>query len=168
MRNAREVVPLVTAITLVAAAVPAHAVSIDCSGTKRSKAAPYQEAIKPGDRPDHELQLAIRVHTISSKHPDFNGSEQTVYALQDAYDKSGTSVGYFMYTLSNGDKVWARFDSIYATVTAEGSWEVTYQGVLRFVNGTGKYANIRGGGHYEGRIRPGTGFEETFTCSAEY
>ena len=60
------------------------AAEIDCSGTKESRTAPYKEIIRPGDRPDHEMILAIRTHLISSKDPDFDGSEQTVYALQDA------------------------------------------------------------------------------------
>ena len=48
------------------------AAAIDCSGTKVSKAASYRESIRPGDRPDHELILAIRTHVISSKDPDFD------------------------------------------------------------------------------------------------
>jgi hypothetical protein len=45
---------------------------------------------------------------------------------------------------------------------------VTYQRVFRCVGGTGKYADIRGGGHYRGKVTPTAGFEEAFVCSAEY
>lgn len=70
--------------------------SHDCSGTKKSKSAPYREAIRPDDRADHEMVQAIRVHLISSKDPSFDGSEQTVYAHQDEYGGSGSQTGYFL------------------------------------------------------------------------
>jgi hypothetical protein len=148
--------------------IDAVGAAMDCSGTKKSKAAPYKEVIRPCDRPDHEMIQAIRTHVISSNDADFDGSEQTVYAHQDAYAGSGTSVGYFLYTLKSGEKIWAKFDSVYSTTPTQSSWEATYQGVFRFVGGTGKYANIHGGGHYEGKITPSAGFEESFVCSAQY
>jgi hypothetical protein len=141
---------------------------MDCSGTKKSRERPYTEVIHPGDRPDHEMIQAIRTHVISSKDADFDGSEQTVYAHQDAFAGAGTSVGYFLYTLKNGEKIWAKFDSVYSTTSTQGSWETRYQGVFRFVGGTGKYAGIRGGGHYTGKVAPAAGFEETSVCSAQY
>jgi hypothetical protein len=159
---------------------------MDCSGTKKSKERPYTEVIHPGDLPDHEMRQAIRTHVISSKNADFDGSELTVYSLEDSYvvmqdgavtrtevppwalPQGGTSVGYFLYTLKNGEKIWAKFDSVYSTTSTQGSWETRYQGVFRFVGGTGKYAGIHGGGHYEGKVTPAAGFEETFVCSAQY
>lgn len=150
---------------------PAIAEKIDCSGTKTSKDAPYRESIKPGDRPEHELVLAIRNHAISSIHPDFDGSIQTAYAMHDEYGAGGAQSGYFLYTLTSGEKVWARFNSVDAIKKLTGSkdtWEATYQGSFRFIGGTGKYAAIRGGGTYQGTVRPTTGFQETFACEAEY
>ena len=146
----------------------AWAAAIDCSGTKVSKAAPFSETIRPGDRADHKMMLAIRTHEISSKDPDFDGSEQTVYALQDEYGHAGTQSGYFMYTLKSGEKIWAKFDSVDSMTGTRDSWEFTYQGVFRFIKGTGKYVAIRGGGHYKGKVRSTTGFAETFVCSMEY
>jgi len=144
------------------------AAAIDCSGTKKSKTAPFREVIQPGDRSDHDMILAIRTHAISSKDPDFDGSEQTVYALQDEYAHAGTQTGYFLYTLKSGEKIWAKFDSMDSTGGTREAWEVTYQGVFRFIGGTGKYATVHGGGHYQGKVRPTTGFDETFVCSMEY
>lgn len=144
------------------------AVEIDCSGTKKSKAALYREVIRPGDRADHELTLAIRTHAISSKSSDLDGSELTVYALHDEYSRAGSQLGYFLYTLKSGEKIWAKFDSVNSVAGTGDSWEATYQGVFRFIGGTGKYTAIRGGGHYQGKVRPVTGFDETFVCSMEY
>jgi hypothetical protein len=162
------------------------ATAMDCSGTKKSKERPYTEVLQLGDHTGHEMRQAIRTHVISSKNADFDGSEQTVYAHEDSYavmqdgggirtevpswavPQAGTSVGYFLYTLTNGEKIWAKFDSVYSTTSTRGSRETTYQGVFRFVGGSGKYASIRGGGHYEGKITPIAGFEESFVCSAQY
>jgi hypothetical protein len=124
----------------------AWADSMDCSGTKKSKDRPYTEDIRPGDLPDHVMRQAIRTHVISSKDADLDGSEQTVFAHEGYYAKAGTSVGYFLYTLKSGDKIWARFDSVASTVSMQGSWEATYQGAFRFIAGTGKFSGIRGRG----------------------
>jgi hypothetical protein len=48
------------------------------------------------------------------------------------------------------------------------TWETTYQGVFRFISGTGRYAGIRGGGHYQGTVTQSAGFKETSVCSAVY
>jgi hypothetical protein len=159
------------AVGLAVAGGSAWAEKMDCSGTKRSLSSPYSEVIEPGDNTSHQLKQQIRVHVISSKDPDFDGAEQTVYAHHDEYAGSGTSVGYFMYTLKNGEKLWAKFDSVYSTVSTPGGperWESTYQGVFRFISGTGKYSGIRGGGQYKGTVTPSAGFRETSVCSAEY
>ena len=142
---------------------------MDCSGTKRSLSSPYSEVIELGDDPNHRMMQQIRVHLISSKDPDFDGAEQTVYAHQDEYAGAGTSIGYFRYKLKSGEEIWAKFDSIYS-VAGWGTqdWEATYQGVFHFVSGTGKYAGIRGGGHYAGTVAPGVGFKENSVCSAMY
>jgi hypothetical protein len=40
--------------------------------------------------------------------------------------------------------------------------------VFHFISGTGRYADIREGGHYEGTVTQSTGFKETSVCSAMY
>ena len=160
---------VIVASGLAAAGGPAQADTMDCSGTKRSLSSPYSEVIEVGDDPSHKMKQQIRVHLISSEDPNFDGAEQTVYAHHDEYDSAGTSVGYFLYTLKSGEKIWAKFDSIYSVAgLGTPDWEATYQGVFHFVSGTGKYAGIRGGGNYQGTVTPGVGFKETSVCSAEY
>ena len=158
----------ITTLSATLVGTAANAATMDCSGSKKSKAQPTPEVIRPGDRPDHDLKLSIRNHTISSRDPDFDGSQQTAYSLEDVYGGSGPIVGYFMYTLTSGEKLWAKFDSITELTRPGSNWEVNYQGTFRFIGGTGKYAAIRGGGHYRGKVTAERGFEETSTCSAEY
>jgi hypothetical protein len=72
-------------------------------------------------------------------------------------------------SLKSGEKIWAKFDSIYSTARmGKPDWEATYQGVFHFISGTGKYAGIRGGGHYEGTVTQSAGFNEASVCSAVY
>lgn len=146
---------------------PAAAGLLDCSGSKVSKERPDPEVIKLGDRPGHELRQAIRVHVVTSGDAEFDGAEKTAYAHEDVTAGAGTSVGYFLYTLRNGDKLWARFESVFSTTYGD-AWRTTYQGVFTFLSGTGKYRSIRGGGHYEGTITMADGFREKSTCRAEY
>lgn len=169
MNKLTGILIVIAASGLATAGGPARADTMDCSGTKRSLSSPYSEVIDLGDDPSHQMKQQIRVHLISSKDPDFDGAEQTVYAHHDEYDGAGTSVGYFRYTLTSGEKIWAKFDSVYS-VAGWGTpdWEATYQGVFHFVSGTGKYAGIRGGGHYQGTVTPNAGFKEISVCSAEY
>jgi hypothetical protein len=54
-----------------------------------------------------------------------------------------------------------------STKLAHGTCESKYHGVFRFIGSTSKYANVRGGGHYQGTVTPASGFDETFVCSVE-
>jgi len=159
---------VVEAVAVCAFAVgPSMADVLECSGSKVSKERPLPDVIKLGDRPDHELRQAIRVHVVTSGDVDFDGAEQTAYAHEDVTAGAGSSVGYFLYTLRNGDKLWARFESVFSTTHGD-AWRTSYQGVFTFISGTGKYKSIHGGGHYEGSITMADGFREKSTCRAEY
>lgn len=169
MNRLSRILIVIVASGFAAAGGIAHAGEMDCSGTKRSLSSPYSEVIQLGDDPSHKMMQQIRVHLISSNDPDFDGAEQTVYAHQDEYAGAGTSVGYYRYTLKSGEKIWAKYDSTYSVAgLGTADWKATYQGVFHFVSGTGKYAGIRGGGHYQGTVTPSVGFNETSVCSAVY
>jgi hypothetical protein len=120
MNKLTRVLIVIVASVLATAGGTARADQMDCSGTKRSLSSPYSEVIELGDDTSHQLKQQIRVHLISSKDPDFDGAEQTVYAHHDEYAGAGTSVGYFLYTLKSGEKIWAKLDSIYSTARTGG------------------------------------------------
>ena len=61
----------------------ALAESMDCSGSKISKERSSYEVIRPGDRADLELRQYVRVDVISSKNPELDGTETTVYTHED-------------------------------------------------------------------------------------
>jgi hypothetical protein len=145
----------------------ASAELMDCSGSKTSKERRSQEVIRPGDRPDRELRQYIRVDVISSKNPEIDGTEQTVYAHEDLTGDSGRHNGYGDFVLKNGEKLWYKFEGVHYTVRKGGTWEARYQGIFHFIAGTGKYKAVRGGAHYQGIVTP-AGLTEDFVCSASY
>jgi hypothetical protein len=164
LRNASVVATL--GILLAPGAVLAE--KIDCSGSKKSKQQLSWQAIKPGDRPDREMVQFVRLDVISSKNPDFDGAEQTVYGHIDQIGGTGTESGYAVATLKSGEKLWAKWEGTQYLVPKGGdAWEIPYLGVFRYIAGTGKYKAIRGGGYYKGVATP-AGLTEESVCEAEY
>ena len=145
----------------------ASAELMDCSGSKQSKERRSYEVISPGDRPDRSLRQYIRVDIISSKNPEIDGTEQTVYVHEDNVGGTGHHSGYGDFVLKNGERLWYKFEGVHYTSTRDGVWGSHYQGVFHFIAGTGKYKAIRGDAHYQG-IVTSTGLTEDFVCSALY
>jgi hypothetical protein len=156
--------------TLVALLAPGCALAekLDCSGSKTSKQEVSTQSIKPGDRPDRELVQVVRIDVLSSKNPEFDGTEETVYVHLDHIGGTGTHSGYVVNTTKSGEKLWARFQGAHYFVPKGGdAWELPYVGNYHYIAGTGKYKAIRGGGYYRGMITP-AGLTEEFVCEAEY
>jgi hypothetical protein len=108
------------------------------------------------------------VDVLSSKFPEWDGAEQVVYGHSDTVGGSGISTGYSMTTLKTGETVWSKWESAQYLVAKGGDgWEVPFQGVFRFIAGTGKYKAIRGGGHFRGTGTP-SGITQENVCEAEY
>jgi len=145
----------------------ASAELMDCSGSKVSKERSSFEIIHPGDRPDRQLRQYIRVDVVSSKNPEIDGTEQTVYVHEDLTGESGRHNGYGDFVLKNGEKLWYKFEGVHYMVRKGSDWKSHYQGITHFIGGTGKYKAIRGGAHYEGVVTP-AGLTEDFVCSALY
>jgi hypothetical protein len=140
---------------------------MDCSGSKKSKQRVSREVIKPGDRPDRELAQTVRIDVLSSKNPEFDGVEQTVYNHSETVGGAGSHSGYAMTALKSGEKVWVRYQGTHHVVPKGDSWESSHQGVFRYIAGTGRYKAIRGGGYYQGKSTP-DGLTEDFKCEAEH
>jgi hypothetical protein len=164
LRNAT----VVSLLGLSLASASATAEKMDCSYSKKSKQNISNQAIEPGDRPDRRMSQYIRVDVLSSKQPEWDGAEQTVYGHSDTVGGAGTNMGYSLTTLKSGEKIWSKWEGVQYLVSKGGDeWEVPFQGVFRFIAGTGKYKGIRGGGHYRGITTP-AGLTQDSTCEAEY
>src|SRR5690242_17348520 len=125
---------------------------VHCSGTNKSKEVLSWQPINLGGREGHQMVQFVRVDTVSSQNPEFDGGEVTVYAHIDQIAGTGTVTGYSVESLRSGDKLWTKFESTQYNVVTKGpnDWEIHFISVFQFIAGTGKYKNIRGGGHNTG------------------
>jgi hypothetical protein len=145
----------------------AAAEQFDCSGSKVSTDRKSYAVIQPNDRADRQLRQYIRIDLLSSANPEIDGTEQTVFVHEDIVGNTGHHSGYGSFALKNGEKLWYKFDGVSSVVRDGAAWEAHYQGVFHFISGTGKYAAIRGGASYHGKVTP-AGLTEEFVCSASY
>jgi hypothetical protein len=139
----------------------ALAEKLDCSGVKRFKQLISREVVRPGDRPDRELVQLVRVTVWD------NGAEETEYEHEDQVGGAGTHYGYSVVNRKEGERLWSKWEGTHYRVSKGDTWEIRYQGVFRFISGTGKYKAIRGHGYYHGT---GTvaGSTTEVICEAEY
>lgn len=164
----RRPTPVMLASVAMASAVGCGDVSaefIDCSGTAKMTAETSRTVIVP--QANRELAQVMRTWGISSKHPEFEGTERTVYMHLDHLNGTGVHSGYWVFVLNSEEKLRAKFEGSHFTEVQAGRWETRFQGVFHFIYGTGKYESIRGGGYYHG-AESATGGVETFGCSASY
>jgi hypothetical protein len=71
--------------------------------------------------------------------------EQWLRSYSDYVDRNGTSWGYAVTVLENGDKIFAEFSSAVQTVVSpDGSKKTAATAVQKWTGGTGKYLGVRG------------------------
>ncbi len=140
----------------------------DCSSTKQSKQELSRTVSQPSNIPGHEMFQALRIDSQSSSNPDFNGVDQLVFGQVDHVYGTGDHRGHSINLHRNGDRSFTRWSGTHKTVAVDGgSWETTIVGRYEFTGGTGKFASIKGGGTYQGKLTP-QGLTEQDTCQAEY
>jgi hypothetical protein len=149
------------------ATTTAAAEQLDCSGSKVRTDRKSYEVIQPDDGAGRQLRQYIRIDLLTSANPEIDGTEQTVFVHEDIVGNTGHHSGYGSFALRNGEKLWYKFDGVSSVVRDGAAWEAHYQGVFHFISGTGKYAAIRGGASYHGKVTP-AGLTEDFVCSASY
>ena len=153
------------ALTGALACGDASADFIDCSGTAKLTAEASRTVIVP--QANRELGQVVRTWRFSSKHPEFEGIERTVYMHLDQLNGTGVHSGYWVFVLNSEEKLRAKFEGSHFTEVQSGRWETRYQGVFHFISGTGKYESIRGGGYFRG-VENASGGVEEYGCSASY
>jgi len=127
-----------------------------------------QTVASPGNTPNHQIVLRVVTNMGTSTDPDLGNFEQTAYELVDEVAGSGTHRGYGNNLHKNGDRTYGQFEGTHkTTVKEDGSWEATWEGTWKFVGGTGKFKNIKGGGTYKGKATP-TGGTTTWEGEVEY
>jgi hypothetical protein len=111
--------------------------------------------IDVGDEPGHQ----VRIYQLRMEYPKrdlaFGGvivKERVMTDMTDFVNQSGPFIGYSVYTLDDGNKVFSRFTGTTQTGSGEGRKFVF---VENFVGGTGKFKGMRGQLHGSGERAPG-------------
>jgi hypothetical protein len=121
------------------------------------------------DVPNHEVvqEVVLQKSKFSSK--DFDPVEEWIHIQTDQIDGSGSHKGYYIEIHPGGEQTYGTFEGTHKTVVKDdGSWTSTWQGTYRYVGGTGKYKQIKGGGTYTGRASPQEPFYEEGRQTIEY
>ncbi len=123
-----------------------------------------QHVINVEDVPGHQVRIFEIHRTFPKNPPVFEGVrtvEQWVRGISDYTDTNGRAVVYYIYVLENGDKVFARSNSVtQAIANPDGSKRSTATGVATITAGTGKFLGIRGTIRSTTVIDPKAGFSE--------
>lgn len=135
----------------------AAAEKVDVKFTKNARA--MHAETKAAGAAGREIVRYFYVDQINmSQGLDF--VEERGHDRDDQVEGTGTHSGVALDVLRNGDEIYQTFSGSHKTTTkADGSWEVTYQGVSIISSGTGPYKNAKGKLNYKGRITE-TSFHE--------
>jgi hypothetical protein len=107
-----------------------------------------QLAIDVFDMPGHQVRV-FEIHTVyPNAKPNCEGlkfTEAWGRNFTDYVNRNGRLWGYGVYTLENGDKIYAENSGTTQTVVApDGSKQTSFEGSIRWTGGTGKYQGVRG------------------------
>jgi len=122
------------------------------------------QAMDIGDVPEHRVRYAElqTVYPADKPAPVYAGirvKESNTVLIGEQISGNGTSAGYGVYALENGDKIFARVTLTLQSMTSEdGKTATKFDQVSHLVGGTGKFKNIRGVLRSSGRtdMRNGT------------
>lgn len=128
-----------------------------------------KSAFAIADVPNHEIVQEILLQNSKFSSADFQPTEEWIHIQTDQTDATGSHRGYYIELHKGGEQTYGSFDGRHKTVVKDdGSWASTWEGTYRYVGGTGKYKNIKGGGTYKGRASPKEPFYEEGRQTIEY
>ena len=113
-----------------------------------------QDSISVGDIIGHVLSLSISEgkNVNTGEHAFMEGAQTVNMSYGDLIKGSGIHHGYIKFT-KNGDAIYAKWEGKVTTVqTTEGAPATSFEGILAYTKGTGKFENIKGNGTYKGEF----------------
>ena len=104
--------------------------------------------IDVGDVPGHQLRIFELRSVYTDKAPEFDGvkaKERVAWGFSDYTGGSGTTTGYAVSVLENGDKIFERLSvQAHAAIAPDGSRRVSFREVRTLTGGTGRFLGVRG------------------------
>jgi hypothetical protein len=145
MRNKLFLIPGLL-LTLAAAASGQTKVTGTLSCSKPDTA----YSIDVGDRTGHSISISkfACTWTTPMDYGDVQAKDGHDVAYGDASGAKVRSSGYHVSNLSNGDKIYVRFQGIDTRMDGK---PVTTEGTWNYTGGTGKFKGIKGKGTYKGK-----------------
>jgi hypothetical protein len=122
-----------------------------------------QAIISLQDTPNHDLNLLEVAGVQKTSDDNWNDAKITYWGTADLVDGSGPQRGYFVNVHSNGDRDTGTFEG--KVITADG--QVTIESTWKYVDGTGMFKGLKGGGTYKGRMTSPTEVENTWEGTYE-
>lgn len=106
------------------------------------------QVLEVGDVPGHQMRLTETLSKYSGEAPVYAGVkvvEARGVLVSDYVGGNGNAMSYGVWTLENGDKIYARATILTQTsVGADGGRRTSFTSVTTLTGGTGKFAGIRG------------------------
>ena len=116
------------------------------------------QTIAPLDMPNHEVRLATISGIQKTSDPNWNDSRITYCDMSDLTAGSGPHHGYFTNMHANGDRDFGTFEGTVKTAAGQ----TTIEGTWKYIDGTGQFKGITGGGTYKGRLTSSTEVENAW------
>jgi hypothetical protein len=161
------IVTIVAALTILAAADGWAQQKHKISGKMLAENTKYtqQYSIDVGDVPGHQVRIFEMDRKFPTDPPLFLGvrvTELWIRGYSDYIDLNGRAAEYSIFLLENGDKVFARNESVSQTTVdpATGAKRSTATNVAAITGGTGKFLGIRGTIRFSAVFDPKTGMNE--------
>jgi hypothetical protein len=106
------------------------------------------QVLEVGDVPGHQMRLTETLSKYPGEAPVYAGVkvvEARGVRVSDYIGGSGTAQSYGVWTLENGDKIFARVTILtHTSVGADGGRRTSFTTVTTLTGGTGKFTGIRG------------------------
>ena len=116
-----------------------------------------------GDVPEHRVRYAElqTIYPADKPAPMYAGvrvKETNTVLIGEQISGNGTSAGYGVYSMDNGDKIFTRTTLTLQSSVEDGKTSTKFDQVSHILGGTGKFKNIRGVLRSSGRtdLRNGT------------
>jgi hypothetical protein len=142
------VLSIIVASTVAFNATAGAAEKIEQTCVKTNMVTAYKTTLQIGE--GHELTQELSIGDF--KCPHFKTTTEWAYVHTDSIGDSGKITAYFVDFHQDGSRTYGRGEGTSKT-TAEpdGSWRATWEGTYKYLGGTGKYKNIKGGGTFKGQ-----------------
>ena len=119
---------------------------------KHTLATIEQNAINVGDTDGHIISLGeFEGSNVSTGEKKFmDGALDVGMTFSDMVKGNGSHQGYGKMSLNGNVIIWKHQGKSVTTLSPEGMPVTTVEGTYTWINGSGKYENIKGSGTYKG------------------